>query len=934
MSSLHPSASKLSRAEDHRKRRIIAEDQGWTLEVLPRLSSLCVQSIMTNSEGRYVQAKSMFDQVPPSVYERGRLSPSLPLQATAHLNSQDPFWERCCRERWQNCDMTDYDHSWKRMFFERHLEEIIEHFIPEVTEPKTVLEVVPLCRNVVKRLNISQLLPPIKEALNTNEDTDSESDSELVDHFDFRILLDKLTNLEELRLMFRVKRCGMNYERGMFMATRRDCESLGNALMSCKTIKVFKLSRSQVDDDNCQLLVNSLLDHPSLMELDLSHNLIGDRGARAVCELLNRGNLVTLNLYNNNIGGPGAQDLAQALTQNSTLLSLNLCLNHLGDEGSQAFVQALLENSSLLHLHLGNNELTEISATALCQVLLHNKSLRSINLSGNQLSVGGGKALAEAMSQNSSITHCDIRLSAVDEENKSSTERAARNNKWNARKSYDQRMQFQLLPAGASVELRHGHYPARRHHHRSIFRYITRQPAGLGASNAGMSKTSHPAAAAAEDHRRRRIIAEDPHWNLELIPRLSCLCVRDIMTKSDGRYVYANSVFEKIPRSQRAYELVRLSPSLPLQATADLNSQDPFWERCCRERWQNCDLSDYDHSWKRMFFERHLEEIIEHFIPEVTEPKTVLEVVPLCRNVVKRLNISQLLPPIKEALNTNEDTDSESDSELVDHFDFRILLDKLTNLEELRLMFRVKRCGMNYERGMFMATRRDCESLGNALTSCKTLKVFKLSRSQVDDDNCQLLVNSLLDHPSLMELDLSHNLIGDRGARAVCELLNRGNLVTLNLYNNNIGGPGALDLAQALTQNSTLLSLNLCLNRLGDEGSQAFVQALLENSSLLHLHLGNNELTEISATALCQVLLHNKRLRSINMSGNQLSVSGGKALAEAMSQNSSITHCDVRLSGVKDRSKTSIERAARNNKWNARKQETDQQLTQKTHNPL
>lgn len=191
-------------------------------------------------------------------------------------------------------------------------------------------------------------------------------------------------------------------------------------------------------------------------------------------------------------------------------------------------------------------------------------------------------------------------------------------------------------------------------------------------------------------------------------------------------------IFQDLCPSHKDFVQERLSTSLPLHKTANLISDGVYWKRCCEQRWDICDLSHYGHSWKQMFFERHMENIIELFIPDVTEPKTVLEMVPLCRNYVKKLNISQLLPPIKEPPKEEEEeeeygsefaSDNEYSGPSMDHFDFNILLNKLTSLEELHLVYRVKQCGMNFEWKMFEMTDRDCESLAKALMSCKTLKV-------------------------------------------------------------------------------------------------------------------------------------------------------------------------------------------------------------------
>lgn len=149
--------------------------------------------------------------------------------------------------------------------------------------------------------------------------------------------------------------------------------------------QIFRLTRSKVDDDKARILIRSLLDHPALEELDLSHNLIGDRGARAAAKLLSHSHLRVLNLANNQVRAPGAQSLAHALAHNTSLISLNLRLNCIEDEGGQALAHALQTNRCLTTLHLGGNELSEPTATLLSQVLAVNTTLTSINLSCNHI---------------------------------------------------------------------------------------------------------------------------------------------------------------------------------------------------------------------------------------------------------------------------------------------------------------------------------------------------------------------------------------------------------------------------------------------------------------------------------------------------------------------------------------------------------------------
>uniref|UniRef100_A0A3B3UTL4 T-complex-associated-testis-expressed 1 n=1 Tax=Poecilia latipinna TaxID=48699 RepID=A0A3B3UTL4_9TELE len=410
----------------------------------------------------------------------------------------------------------------------------------------------------------------------------------------------------------------------------------------------------------------------------------------------------------------------------------------------------------------------------------------------------------------------------------------------------------------------------------------------------------------------RSIIAEDPNWSLDLVPSLSSLCQRCIADTVEEKYL-----FEKLTPELKDSIQSRLSLSLPLHVTADLVPDGLFWKRCCQQRWKICDISQYDYSWKRMFFERHLENLIELFIPEETEFKVILDALALCKNYVKRLNITQLLLTSRKFVKGREDdqneiatlSNEEEDDPSICHFDFGPVLAELIHLEELHLVYTIKQCGMNFEWTMFQITDRDCRALTLAFKGCKTLKVLRIRQSQVDDKKCRPLLRCLMDHPSLIELDLAHNILRDGGARSVAELLSKGRLEKLNICNNEIDVHGAKILAQALSNNSTLRYLNMRLNQVRDEGGQAIVEALQNNTTLTYLHLGGNDLTSITAVVLSKVLLKNETLKTLNLSCNSLGEVGGKALAEAMVHNSTLTECDIRQTEIDETNAASINKA-------------------------
>ncbi|NXG27294.1 DRC5 protein, partial [Dromaius novaehollandiae] len=385
-----------------------------------------------------------------------------------------------------------------------------------------------------------------------------------------------------------------------------------------------------------------------------------------------------------------------------------------------------------------------------------------------------------------------------------------------------------------------------------------------------------------------------------------------------------NPIMDRLLPEHQRKVLDKLSTGLPLTVTANLIHDEDYWKRCCTQRWQVCDVSNYGDSWKRMFFERHLENILKCFIPNITDPNQVLELIPLCKEYVWKLEVDQFLPPVTLDQKEEEDNFSDSGSDLglsevsMHHYDLGVLITALPHLEELNLTYGVKDCGMNFEWNLFNFTHQDCYNLAVALKKCHNLKILKLTRSKVDDDKARLLIQNLLDHPCLLELNLSHNLLGDKGARAVGKLINRSKLEILDLCNNQIRHLGAQALARALASNSTLTSLNLRLNCVEDEGGQAIGRALLTNTTLKSIHLGSNELSEPTAMLFSQVLAQNSTLTSINFSCNHIGLDGGKQLLQGLMDNKILTEFDLRLAEVGQESEYLINQILRANQERAR----------------
>lgn len=338
------------------------------------------------------------------------------------------------------------------------------------------------------------------------------------------------------------------------------------------------------------------------------------------------------------------------------------------------------------------------------------------------------------------------------------------------------------------------------------------------------------------------------------------------------------NTLNKLEQRHRQKVLDKLPTSLPIQVTAPLIDDENYWKRCCKDRWTVCDVTAYGGSWKRMIFEKILQKLIEEFVPGTTDPVELQDTVKLASRYVRKLEIRQLLPPIKDPTKIlQDDASDDEDNEVnegpeTDHFDFGTILPMLPYIEELHIAYGVRDCGMNFEWNLFQFTARDCLQLAQSVAAYKTLRVLHLHRSKVDDDKVRVLIKHILEHPSIMELDLSHNLIGDKGARGIGKLLQCSKLTKLNVGDNSIRAVGGQAIAHALTKNTTLTILNLELNRLGDEGGQAMFRALLKNDTLRELYIATNDFREPTASILAQVIVQNTALKQLDLSNNKLGV--------------------------------------------------------------
>ncbi|XP_072892420.1 NACHT, LRR and PYD domains-containing protein 3-like [Hemitrygon akajei] len=191
----------------------------------------------------------------------------------------------------------------------------------------------------------------------------------------------------------------------------------------CK-IQKLELTRVGLTDSGAADLASALSTNPSLTELVLSYNELGDSGAKLLSVALRNPECKIQKLGMDKVGltDSGVEDLASALSTNPSLKELNLSSNELGDSGvklvsaalrnpeckiqklelrdvgltdsgAEDLVSALSTKPSLTELELRSNSLTDRSVPALRRLILTLPSLESTELWGNRFSEAGRKEL-------------------------------------------------------------------------------------------------------------------------------------------------------------------------------------------------------------------------------------------------------------------------------------------------------------------------------------------------------------------------------------------------------------------------------------------------------------------------------------------------------------------------------------------------------------
>ncbi|KAK2490167.1 hypothetical protein MC885_021696 [Smutsia gigantea] len=213
--------------------------------------------------------------------------------------------------------------------------------------------------------------------------------------------------------------------------TEASCRALPRMLCSLPTLRELHLSDNPLGDAGLKLLCEGLLDpqcHLEKLQLEycsltatsceplasvlrakrdfkelvVSNNDLGKAGAQALCRGLvdSACQLETLKLENCGLESANCKDLCGVVASKASLQELDLGSNRLGDTGLRELCPGLLSPSSRLRaLRLWECDITTEGCRDLCCILKAKESLKELSLVGNALEDEGARLLCESLQE-------------------------------------------------------------------------------------------------------------------------------------------------------------------------------------------------------------------------------------------------------------------------------------------------------------------------------------------------------------------------------------------------------------------------------------------------------------------------------------------------------------------------------------------------------
>ena len=194
------------------------------------------------------------------------------------------------------------------------------------------------------------------------------------------------------------------------------------------------------------------------------------------------------------------------------------------------------------------------------------------------------------------------------------------------------------------------------------------------------------------------------------------------------------------------------------------------------------------------------------------------------------------------------------------------------------------------------------KALGDALSVCTSLTSLNLSGNSINDSGAVAIANGLKKLSLLELINISNNSIGKHGIKALTDAFKvHTNLTSLNLSGNSIGNDGAKALADVLKK-LKLTTLNLSSNKINTNGAEALSTMLHKKkySDFHALSLGHNSIGQRGAIVLADALKNCTSLHTIDICDICIDSKGAMALAGVLRHSRNLHTLDIAQNHLKN----------------------------------
>ena len=188
-----------------------------------------------------------------------------------------------------------------------------------------------------------------------------------------------------------------------------------------------------------------------------------------------------------------------------------------------------------------------------------------------------------------------------------------------------------------------------------------------------------------------------------------------------------------------------------------------------------------------------------------------------------------------------------------------------------------------------------------------------LSKNNFGDKGVELLLDSIQDNSSLVELNLSSNSIKSKGGKLIFEyLLEQPSIISLDLSSseginrNRICTEGVRLIEEVLQTNFFIENLDLSSNSIKTEGFKYLINGLKGNMVLKYLNVSNNEIDEKGMYYLKDNIIDSK-LEALDVSSNPIGNEGATAIGKCLGSEKlsevvkvNLSDCSIRFHGIRE----------------------------------